>query len=108
MLNTKHIQELIKTGEIDQIKDAIEQSLAPGSRTFEQVLFELYSAGRITLEEAMSNADSPTNLHWLINNAGKPVAVPAYTAAARRRAPAQGSGTKDDLSSIKLNLDALD
>jgi twitching motility protein PilU len=99
---------LIKTGEIDQIKDAIEQSLAPGSRTFEQALFALYSTGRITLEEAMSNADSPTNLHWLINNADKPVATPADTAAGRRRAPAQVSGTQDDLSSIKLNLDALD
>jgi twitching motility protein PilU len=108
MLNTKHIQELIKTGEIDRIKDAIEQSLAPGSRTFEQALFALYSTGRITLEEAMSNADSPTNLHWLINNADKPVAAPADTAAGRRRAPAQVSGTQDDLSSIKLNLDALD
>jgi twitching motility protein PilU len=73
MLNTKHIQELIKTGAIDQIKDAMEQSLAPGSQTFEQALFRLYTAGRVSLEEAMANADSPTNLHWLINNAAGPV-----------------------------------
>ena len=107
MLNTKHIQELIKAGAIDQIKDAIEQSLAPGSRTFEQALFELYSTGRITLEEAMANADSPTNLHWLINNAGKTVASPADTVAVRRPAPTPVAGAKDDLSSIKLNLDAI-
>jgi len=73
MLNTKHIQELIKTGAIDQIKDAMEQSLAPGSQTFEQALFRLYTAGRVSLEEAMANADSPTNLHWLINNAAEPM-----------------------------------
>ena len=46
MLNTKHIQELIKNGEIDQIKDAMEQSLAPGSQTFEQSLFKLLHRGR--------------------------------------------------------------
>ncbi len=104
LLNTKHIQELIKAGEISQIKDAMEQSLAPGSQTFEQALFHLYTSGQITMEEAMANADSPTNLHWLVNNATK--------AGGLQPAPAtQSSGPKtttpDDLSSIKLNLDAL-
>ena len=41
LLNTKHIQELIKNGQVDQIKDAMEQSLAPGCQTFEQALFRL-------------------------------------------------------------------
>ena len=109
MLNTKHIQELIKNGEIDQIKDAMEKSLAPGSQTFEQALFKLYTAGRVSLEEAMANADSPTNLHWLINNAAKPAPAPTPSAAssaspgAAPRAPA----AQQDLSSIKLNLDAI-
>src|SRR4051812_6770006 len=110
MLNTKHIQELIKNGSIDQIKDAMEQSLAPGSQTFEQSLFKLYTAGRVSLEEAMSNADSPTNLHWLINNAMKPAAAPAPNRTGGKAAPqaaARGPGVAEDLSSIKLNLDAL-
>lgn len=115
MLNTKHIQELIKNGDIDQIKDAMEQSLAPGSQTFEQALFRLYSSGRIRLEEAMSNADSPTNLHWLINNAAKGPSTPtasATTPAGASGAPAPAPASRppaaqDDLSSIKLNLDAL-
>jgi twitching motility protein PilU len=46
----------------------MEQSLAPGSQTFEQDLFRLYRDGIITLDEALANADSPTNLSWLINN----------------------------------------
>jgi twitching motility protein PilU len=107
MLNTKHIQELIKVGEIDQIKDAIEQSLAPGCQTFEQALCRLYNSGRITLEEAMANADSPTNLHWLINNASKP-APTASAVSSAPAAPARApSPQEEDLSSIKLNLDAL-
>jgi twitching motility protein PilU len=68
MLNTRHISELIEAGEVQGIKDAMEQSLAPGSQTFEQDLFRLYSSETITLEEALANADSPTNLSWLINN----------------------------------------
>lgn len=68
LLNTRHIQELIERGEIMAIKEAMEQSLAPGSQTFEQDLFRLYRDGIITLDEALTNADSPTNLSWLINN----------------------------------------
>ena len=45
-----------------------QQSLAPGSQTFEQNLFQMYKANIITLDEALANSDSPTNLSWLINN----------------------------------------
>jgi len=68
MLNTRHVAELIERGEVQAIKDAMEQTLAPGSQTFEQDLFRLYRDGIITLDEALANADSPTNLSWLINN----------------------------------------
>ena len=68
MLNTRHISELIERGEVQAIKDAMEQTLTPGSQTFEQDLFRLYHEGTITLDEALANADSPTNLSWLINN----------------------------------------
>ena len=68
LLNTRHVQELIEKGEVQGIKDAMEQSLAPGSQTFEQDLFRLFREGVITLDEALVNADSPTNLSWLINN----------------------------------------
>jgi twitching motility protein PilU len=68
LFNTRHIADLIEKGEINSIKEAMEQSLAPGSQTFEQDLFRLYREGTITLEEALANADSPTNLSWLINN----------------------------------------
>ncbi len=68
LLNTRHIQELIEKGEINSIKEAMEQSLAPGSQTFEQDLFRLYRENVVTLDEALANSDSPTNLSWLINN----------------------------------------
>ena len=100
LLNTKHIQDLIKNGDIGQIKDALEQSLAPGSQSFEQALVYLISTGKVALDEAMANSDSPTNLHWLLSNAPR----------SESTGTAQPSTTKqpaDDISSIKLNLDAL-
>jgi twitching motility protein PilU len=69
MLNTRHISELIEQGEINEIKDAMEKSMAPGSQTFEQALFRLFMDGHISQDEAMANADSPTNMLWLINQA---------------------------------------
>ncbi len=69
LLNTRNISELIEKGEISEIKEALEKSLAPGSQTFEQSLFKLFMEGRITQEEALTNADSATNMLWLINQA---------------------------------------
>ena len=69
LLNTRHVAELIEKGEIGEIKDALEKSMSPGSQTFEQALFKLFMEGKITQDEAMANADSPTNMLWLINQA---------------------------------------
>jgi twitching motility protein PilU len=69
LLNTRHIAELIEKGEINEIKDAMEKSMAPGSQTFEQSLFKMFMDGDISQEECMANADSATNMLWLINQA---------------------------------------
>ena len=69
MLNTRHVAELIEKGEINEIKEAMEKSLSPGSQTFEQALYKMIREEQVTEEEALSYADSPTNLLWLINNA---------------------------------------
>jgi twitching motility protein PilU len=69
LLNSKHIQELVVKNDIDQIKEAIEKSLSPGSVSFEQALFKLYADVKITKDEALRNSDSATNLAWLMNNA---------------------------------------
>ncbi|HEY8102584.1 MAG TPA: PilT/PilU family type 4a pilus ATPase [Burkholderiaceae bacterium] len=70
LLNTRHVSELIEQGNISQIKEAIEKSMSPGSQTFEQALMNLINEGLVTQENALANADSATNLYWLINNAG--------------------------------------
>jgi twitching motility protein PilU len=68
MVNTRYISDLIEKGEIGQIKEAMEKSLSPGSQSFEQSLLKLVQDGLISQDEALANADSATNLLWLINN----------------------------------------
>jgi twitching motility protein PilU len=68
MVNTRYVADLIEKGEIGQIKDAIDKSLSPGSQSFEKALLELVQDDLVTQEEALANADSATNLLWLINN----------------------------------------
>ena len=80
LLNTRHISELIDKGEINEIKEAMEKSLSPGSQTFEQALYRLLNDDKITEDEALSNADSPTNLLWLLNNAPQVATNPASEA----------------------------
>lgn len=83
LLNTRHIAELIEQGRLTEIKDAMSQSLAAGSRTFDQALAELVRARRIAREDAMAHADSPTNLLWMLENAAEEGAAPAPKAAAQ-------------------------
>ena len=103
MLNTKHIAELIKNGEIDQIREAMEQSLSPGSKTFEQALFELYMAGTISKDEALKNSDSSTNLSWLINNFEQKASGKLGDSQTSRLMVKPGAGYS--FNEIKLNVD---
>jgi twitching motility protein PilU len=67
MINTPHIADLILKGNIGEIKAAMEQSGAKGMQSFDQALHDLYREDHISLEEALSNADSRTNLEAKIN-----------------------------------------
>ena len=61
LLNTPYVSELIQRGEIDTIREAM-ANLETGMQTFDQALFLLYKEGRISLDEAMRNAESRNNL----------------------------------------------
>jgi len=67
MLNTPHIQEMILKGDISSVKEAFKDTKEPGMQSFDQALFELYKKGLISMEEALSNADSRSNLEAKIN-----------------------------------------
>lgn len=70
MVNTPYLQDLILSQRIDEIKEAMNQSSDKGMLTFDNSIFGLYKSGAITMEEALSNADSRTNLEAKINFGG--------------------------------------
>ena len=88
LMNSGHMSDLIERGDVQSIKEAMEQSLAPESQTFEQSLYTLLQKDAVTREDALGSADSKNNLLWLINNAGKPAAQQAQGRKDQPAAPA--------------------
>ena len=66
MLNSPLISDLIFKGEVHEIKEIMKKSRELGMQTFDQALFDLYDAGRITYEDALRNADSLNDLRLQI------------------------------------------
>jgi twitching motility protein PilU len=117
LLNTRHVAELIEKGEISEIKEALEKSMSPGSQTFEQALFKLFMDGKITQEEAMANADSATNMLWLINQAtagditGAPAPAPAAPVVPPKKEEEEkkgilASGAGASFTDMKIDMNA--
>ena len=67
MINTPHIATLIKKGDVVSIKEAISTSTERGAQSFDVALYTLFKSGKVTLDEALSNADSRANLEAKIN-----------------------------------------
>ncbi len=104
LLNTSLISDLIKNGEFAQIKEAMEQSLYPGSQTFEQALCRLYLDGVIAYDEAMIASDSPTNLAWQINQNSPSSRVAAMEVDPKTEQRRVGA----DFATLTINTELLD
>ncbi len=66
LLGSPRVCDLIKNGKIDEIKEVMHKSEASGMQTFDTALYKLYKEGKITLDEALKNADSMNNLRLKI------------------------------------------
>ncbi len=62
MINTPHVASLILKGELNEIKEAMKTSGSKGMKTFDDALHDLFKAGKISMEEALKNADSRNDL----------------------------------------------
>ena len=62
LLNTPLIRDMIRRGQVHELKEAMDRSLAEGMQTFDQALFRLFKEGKIELEEALRKADSRDGL----------------------------------------------
>jgi len=91
------VKDLIHKAQISELKEAMEKSTNAGMQTFDQSLFELYRSGKITLDEAIKNADSANNLRLrvkLAEEGGFEEKKPTFK---------KGESTGDEL---KLRLDS--
>ncbi|OYU99575.1 MAG: type IV pili twitching motility protein PilT [Burkholderiales bacterium PBB5] len=68
LLNSNLTAELIEKGDFPGVKEAMEKSLADGSRTFEEDIARLINEGVVSRDEGLSHADSATNLVWRLQN----------------------------------------
>ena len=62
MLNSPLISDLVFKGEVHEIKEIMKKSRELGMQTFDQALFDLYEADKISYEDALRNADSVNDL----------------------------------------------
>jgi twitching motility protein PilU len=94
LLNTKLIAELIEKGDFSGIREAMEQSMADGSQTFEHDIARLIVDGLVDRKEGLAHADSPTNLMWRLQN--------DFTKAAK---PASAVEEEEEASFTEITLD---
>ncbi|WOX06359.1 PilT/PilU family type 4a pilus ATPase [Microbulbifer pacificus] len=104
LLGTQTINELILKGEFHSIKEIMERSENLGMQTFDGALFKLYVEGRISLDDAIRNADSANNLRLRIKlyEEGKKPKAPASEAEGER------SGVLKTATGFELSLESLD
>ncbi|MFT5976153.1 MAG: twitching motility protein PilU, partial [Gammaproteobacteria bacterium] len=67
MMSSPYISELLREGNFNEIKEIMAKGDTVGMQTFDQSLYSLYKADKITLKSALAYADSSANLEWKIN-----------------------------------------
>ena len=71
LLNTPLASDIIRKGAVHELKELMKKSTEVGMQTFDQALYDLYDAGEITYEDALSHADSPNDLRLMIKLASE-------------------------------------
>ena len=66
LINTPLAADLIRKGEVHELKALMKRSTEQGMQTFDQALYALYAQGEITYEDALAHADSANDLRLLI------------------------------------------
>ncbi|HCA22610.1 MAG TPA: type IV pili twitching motility protein PilT [Pseudomonas sp.] len=66
LLNTPLAADMIRKGEVHELKPLMARSNEVGMQTFDQALYKLYSTGEITYEDALAHADSANDLRLMI------------------------------------------
>lgn len=87
LLNSPFVSELIQSGRIGELKEAMKKSKDMGMQTFDMALYELYQQDVIELEQALHHADSPNDLRLMI------------------KLSSQGGSELGSLSNVSIDMD---
>ncbi len=71
LINTPLMSDLIHKGEVHKIKELMTRSTEQGMQTFDQALYDLYTQGEISYDDALRHADSPNNVRLMIKLGSK-------------------------------------
>ncbi|MDD1611995.1 MAG: PilT/PilU family type 4a pilus ATPase [Methylococcaceae bacterium] len=66
LINTPLAKDYIRKGEVHKLKELMKQSREQGMQTFDQALYDLYVAGKISYEDALNSADSKNEVRLMI------------------------------------------
>ncbi len=66
LLNTPLVSDMIRKGEVHKLKELMKNSREHGMQTFDQALYDLYTAGKISYEDALNAADSRNEVRLMI------------------------------------------
>ncbi len=66
LINTPLVKDYIRKGEIEKLKELMKNSREQGMQTFDQALYDLYTAGKIGYEDALNSADSRNEVRLMI------------------------------------------
>ncbi|MFA5985435.1 MAG: PilT/PilU family type 4a pilus ATPase [Methylococcaceae bacterium] len=66
LLNTPLAKDYIRKGEINKLKELMKSSREQGMQTFDQALYDLYTAGKISYDDALNSADSRNEVRLMI------------------------------------------
>jgi len=116
LLDSPRVKDLIHKAQIADLKEAMEKSRNIGMQTFDQALFDLYKAGKVSLDEALKNADSANNLRLSVKLSedgqafekkapkGEPV-KPAVKPVVEPASDSSSTETKANSAKTNLRLD---
>ncbi len=66
LLNSPLVRDLIQRNEIGSLKEAMKKGREMGMQSFDMALYDLYKAGKVSMEQALHHADSPNDLRLMI------------------------------------------
>ncbi len=105
LLGSPRVKDLIHKGEISELKEAMEKSQTVGMQTFDHALFSLYQEKKITLEEALKNADSANNLRLRVKLSEDRVTDERTSSPFAAPATSEPEEEKRSTEELKLRLD---